>query len=213
MIQMQYTIDKNYIDDDGTWENCHENDLWIFDKLLVAKKLGYICGPHGVKVPQKNTYIVRPCVNLMSMGRGAEFKELEGYTNDKMPDGFFWCEVFKGRHLSVDYEDGKQILCVEGFRNENDPIWKWNKWVRTVDNIEFPEILQNLYGKYRYSNVELIDGNIIEVHLRLNSNWIEMDYQNTSEMIPVFNDNKLVDVSGYSYKESPCFLRKGFYFK
>lgn len=208
-----YNIKENFLDDDETWLRCHIDDLWIFDKLIVSKKLGYVCGPHGVNVPQNGKYIVRPCVNLMSMGRGAFFQEL--YVNDKnkIPNGHFWCEIFKGRHLSVDYEDGNQILCVEGFRNKNNPIWKWDKWIRTYDKIEFPDILKNLKGKYKYSNIEMIDGKIIEIHLRLNSDWVEMDYYQTSEMIPIFKGMKNIEYMNYNYKDSPCYLRKGFYFK
>lgn len=80
-LMRMYNIKENFLDDDETWLRCHIDDLWIFDKLIVSKKLGYVCGPHGVNVPQNGKYIVRPCVNLMSMGRGAFFQEL--YVNDK----------------------------------------------------------------------------------------------------------------------------------
>jgi len=208
-----YTIENNYKDDDQTWLKCDESDLWIFDKLILARKLGYICGPHGVPVPKKDIYIVRPCVNLMSMGRGAFFTELEGDTDDCIPDGYFWCEVFKGRHLSVDYEDGKQILCVEGLRNKKNPIWKWDKWVRTDDKIEFPNVLKHLFGKYKYTNLEMIDGKIIEIHLRLNTDWVEMNYETTKEMIPVFDKNHNINTSEFNYKYSPCYNRIGFYYR
>ena len=208
-----YNISENYLDDHETWNKCHVDDLWIFDKLILAKKLDYVCGPHGVSVPQKNNYIIRPCVNLMSMGRGAFFKELSPSMNDEIPEGHFWCEIFKGRHLSIDYENGEQILCVEGFRNVNNPIWKWDKWVRTTDEVRFPNILKNLKGKYKYSNIEMIDGKIIEIHLRLNSDWVEMDYYQTSEMIPIFEGMENVEYMDYTYTSSPCYLRKGFYFK
>tara|TARA_B100001094_G_C18174574_1_gene797136 strand:- start:797 stop:1429 length:633 start_codon:yes stop_codon:yes gene_type:complete len=208
-----YNISEHYIDDDETWNKCHLDDLWIFDKLILARRLGYVCGPHGVSVPQKNNYIIRPCVNLMSMGRGAFFKELSPSMNDEIPEGYFWCEIFKGRHLSIDYEDGEQILCVEGFRNTNNPIWKWDKWVRTTDKVKFPNILKNLKGKYKYSNIEMIDGKIIEIHLRLNSNWVEMDYYQTSEMIPIFEGMENIEYIDYTYTSSPSYLRKGFYFK
>lgn len=208
-----YNISENYLDDYETWNKCHVDDLWIFDKLILAKKLDYVCGPHGVSVPQKNNYIIRPCVNLMSMGRGAFFKELSPSMNDEIPEGYFWCEIFKGRHLSIDYEDGEQILCVEGFRNANNPIWKWDKWVRTTDKVKFPNILKNLKGKYKYSNIEMIDGKIIEIHLRLNSDWVEMDYYQTSEMIPIFEGMENIEYMDYTYTSSPCYLRKGFYFK
>ena len=35
------------IDDDEVWDVAHTEDLWIFDKLILSKKLGYQCGPAG----------------------------------------------------------------------------------------------------------------------------------------------------------------------
>ena len=58
------------------WVKCHPDDLWIFDKLILAKKLGYLCGPADVAVPKSDNYIVRPCVNLAGMGIGAELRFL-----------------------------------------------------------------------------------------------------------------------------------------
>ena len=40
------------------WVKCHPDDLWIFDKLILAKKLGYLCGPADVAVPESDNYIV-----------------------------------------------------------------------------------------------------------------------------------------------------------
>jgi len=57
-------------DDSDAWLACHDDDLWIFDKAILAKKLGHISGPRGVNVPAAGEYIVRPVMNIMGMGRG-----------------------------------------------------------------------------------------------------------------------------------------------
>ena len=57
--------------DDQAWLSCDVADLWIFDKLILSRKLDYICGPVDVDVPSPGNYIVRPCVNLAGMSRGA----------------------------------------------------------------------------------------------------------------------------------------------
>ena len=93
------------------WKNADPEDLWIFDKLIVARKLGYSCGPAGTDVLSPDHYIVRPCVNIPGMGRGASIQWIEQDT-DHLKDGHFWCELFKGRHISVDYKDGQQVLAV-----------------------------------------------------------------------------------------------------
>ena len=59
------------IDDDEVWDTAHIEDLWIFDKLILAKKLGYQCGPAGGWTPESKNYIIRPCVNAVGMSKGA----------------------------------------------------------------------------------------------------------------------------------------------
>ena len=188
--------------EDEAWLNCHPDDLWIFDKLIVAKKLGYICGPVGVDVPKPGKYIVRPCVNIMGMGQGASFEYLTEdtdaltkynvYTNNHNKLGYFWCEVFEGRHLSVDYKTNpnqrsiKQGLTVEGFRSKNNPLWKFDKCI----------------------NCEFIGGKLIEVHLRPNH-----DIGDFNEAIPVWNDELTIPPKGYTYFEDEDYNRIGFFKK
>lgn len=159
------------MDDQWAWNNCLPKDRWVFDKLLLSKKLGYTCGPHGVDVPSPDFYIIRPCVNLMGMGLGAYIDYLKEETDGLMPAGSFWCEIFHGRHLSIDYREGKQVLCVEGIRNEAE-FPKWDRWEKTDDQVNMPNFIKDLTSKYKYVNIEAIDGNIIEVHLRPNPDFI-----------------------------------------
>ena len=109
------------------------------DKLILSRKLGYTCGPAGVPVDTPGYYIVRPCVNAMGLGLGAAKSYIEKNT-EWLDVGFFWCEWFEGRHLSVDYHYGKQELCVEGFKNPNT-FTTWRKWQRVEDTVPLPEIL------------------------------------------------------------------------
>ena len=114
------------MDDKDYWYTTDPDDLWIFDKLILSRKLGYVCGPAGVPPPRKDTYIVRPYSNYRMMSKGAQFMELSPDNHDIVPDGYFWCEVFKGRHRSFDFTFGKQILAVEGFRDDNNRLDRLN---------------------------------------------------------------------------------------
>ena len=190
--------------------NADSEDLWIFDKLIVARKMGYVCGPVGTIVPKPGEYIVRPCVNIPGMGRGAKVTHLEYDTLDH-PDchpGFFWCEVFKGRHISVDYYDGIQTLTVEGTRDANAPLWRFNKWQKVNDILPLPEIFLPLKTKYNCINIMYIDGKPIEVHLRHNPDFVH----GNSIAIPVWQDQTdIVDMPGLKYIEALDFNRKGFW--
>ena len=158
------------------WNNCHPDDLWIFDKLLLSKKLNYLCAPGCVAVPKADFYVVRPVMNLYGMGVGAEVKWLTPADSTAVPPGYFWCEVFEGRHLSIDYDhNGVQLNCVEGSRRANAPLYKFSEW-KVVHQIRaFPDVLKNLVGTYEFYNVEMIGDKIIEVHLRQNHDPIQND--------------------------------------
>ena len=189
------------------WKNAHLDDLWIFDKLIVSRKLGYNCGPAGMEVPSPDWYIVRPCVNIPGMGRGASFDWLEKTTH-QLDAGYFWCEIFNGRHISVDYKNGNQVLAVEGFREEGDPLFRFSKWEKVNDIIPIPSIFYQLINRYEYINIEYIDGYAIEIHLRSNPDFVH----GNSVAYPVWKDNPIImDMHGLKYIEAPDYKRKGFW--
>lgn len=190
------------VDDFNAWSTCHKEDLWIFDKLILSRKLSYSCGPKGMDVPEPGMYVVRPCINLLGMGRGASIEFIEEETLH-LPDGHFWCEKFEGRHLSVDYEDGLQVLCVEGIR-ASDSLSRWELWEKTCDVIPFPKILKSLTGSYKHINVEFIGNRIIEVHLRQNPDFMGID---ANHIIPVYEKEER---DGYYFKEDRDHDRLGF---
>ena len=80
----------------------HPYDLWVYNKLQVSRVLGYECGPAGLAVPKPDFYIVRPCINFMGMSRNARIEHLTDNTENLHP-AEFWCEIFEGEHISVDY--------------------------------------------------------------------------------------------------------------
>jgi hypothetical protein len=196
----------DYFCDDTAWLNCHINDLWIFDKLILAKKLGYTCGPAGVDVICPGNYIVRPISNIMGMGIGAEFKQITGNTDD-LPAGHFWCEIFEGRHLSVDYVNGNQVLCVEGFKDDPSIVYKWTSWKRTNDVIPLPDIFDTLKCEYKYINCEFIGDKLIEAHLRLNPNFRGGE----EEMMVVWEGDDIAPPPGMKFVKDADHNRIGFF--
>lgn len=193
------------VNDEDVWPSLPPEDLWVYDKLILSRKLGYACGPTGVRVPCPNEYIVRPITNLCGMGRGARILYLTDKT-DHLPYGYFWCETFEGRHLSVDYVDGEQTLCVEGFRSSSK-LYKWDKWVITEDRVPYHPILHTLTGKYQTINCEFIGDKLIEIHLRGNP-----DFQvNTNEIIVVWEGDDTTPPEGMKFVEAKDFKRLGFF--
>lgn len=179
------------------WKTIDPDHIWVLDKLILSRKSGYVCGPTGLAVPNPDFYIVRPCVNLMGLGLGARKLWLDNNT-DHLPLGFFWCEWFDGRHLSVDYRNGEQVLCVEGVKPDNT-FTRWKSWKKTADAVALPDILKPFQEKYEYINCEFIGGKLIEVHFRKNE-----DFEGgISEFIPVWEGETISPPLGYSYREYP----------
>ena len=192
------------MNDSDVWQFVDADDLWIFDKLILSKKLGYDCGPAGVLPKREGRYIVRPCVNYRMMSRGAKVMTLrEG--EDTIPDGYFWCEYFNGRHLSFDYHYGKQVLAVEGFK-EFYEVSKFLYWKKVTDKFQLPDFLKLISIKYEWLNVEVIGDKIIEVHLRYNDDFSNHD---GNIVVPVW-EHETIDNSKDFYHSS-CDKRIGFY--
>ena len=188
------------MDDKDVWEFIEPEDLWIYDKLILSKRLGYLCGPAGVAPPTTNYYVIRPCVNFRMMGRGAKIVHLTKDAHHDIPDGYFWCEVFKGRHLSFDFHQGKQVLAVEGFRN-SERLDRFSMWQKTEDVLTLPDFLVTISKKYEWLNVECIGDKIIEVHLRDNDDF---KGHSAKTIIPIWREH---------FHKSECGDRVGFILK
>lgn len=187
--------------EDEVWANLSPEHIWVYDKLILSKKLEYICGPVGIDVPKPDWYIVRPIMNLMGLGFGAEKVWIEDET-DHLPIGYFWCEWFKGRNLSVDYRNKKPVLCVEGFKDP-DELMYWDAWSKVDDFsalekiVSFPNILNNI--PYEYINCEFIGSKLIECQLRRN-----LDFQwDNSDFVPIWEGENINPPENWKYVEYP----------
>lgn len=198
------------LDGNDEWNNIHSSDLWIYNKLFLSRTLGYTCGPVGTTVPKSDYFIVRPSFNLLGMGRFARKEWIVKYTDHFHP-AEFWCEIFTGEHLSVDFKHQKAELVVLGSKNTQDPLYKWEKWEKIDKEVKFPEILRDLKGNYEYINCEFIGEKLIEVHFRQNP-----DFRYNNEVaIPLWDEKDLnkLNMHGYTFIKDPDYERFGFLVK
>lgn len=187
------------------WNCIHPEDLWVYNKLFLSRRLGYLCGPSGVSVPKSDFYIVRPSINLLGMSRMARIERIKSDTEHFHP-AEFWCEIFKGDHLSVDYYKKESNLVVIGERDHNDPLYKWKKWSKIHKKVDFPMILNDLVGDYDWINCEFIGNRLIEVHFRRNPDF---RFGNTSA-IPVWENNKDLKKQNNNFIKDKDYKRIGF---
>jgi hypothetical protein len=199
-----------YINDKDVWPSCPTDYLWIYDKLILARKLGHIAGPAGVPVPRAAWYIVRPITNIRMMSRGAQRMWLTPESTELVPDGYFWCEEFSGRHISVDYHWGIQTLAVEGFR-DSSRLDRFCRWQRIeAEQYPYPQVLGELWMKTPWINVEQIGTHIIEVHLRWNDDF---DNHAGTEIFPQWQDATVDPPPGTTWYPSVSADRTGFWIR
>lgn len=207
-MQKKLTEDKESNISNYEWSIVDSKDLWLYNKLQLSTLLGYLCGPAGVDVPKSNYYIIRPSINFSGMGRFSRIEWLENAT-DHLHPGEFWCEIFTGEHISVDFYEKTPKLVIKGFRNKNNPTYKWNCWTKIDRDVEFPNILNNLNGNYPIINCEFIDNKLIEVQLRKN-----LDFRwNNKISIPVWKGQKSVCPKGFTFVYDEDYYRIGFFIK
>lgn len=174
------------MNDTDAWHK-YPNLRCTFNKLELSLRLGYDCGPSGTNVSNTGEYCVRPIYNLGGMGAGASFEFFYNTLPTKIPSGYFWCERFYGDHISIDWfkvnEKWIPIFACQGYREENNPLYKFNKWVK-IDppKIELPKFIENI--DCEYLNAEFIGDKLIEMHLRHSSDFPK----NSKELIPVWSD-------------------------
>jgi hypothetical protein len=121
----------------------------------------------------------------------------------------FWCEIFEGEHLSVDFQNKEPKLVVLGIRDDKDLYYKWKKWEKVERNVIFPEILNELVGKYEWINCEFIGKKLIEVHFRRNPDFRHKN----SITIPVWDDEIDLNRNEFKFIEEKDYYRRGFWVK
>jgi hypothetical protein len=188
--------------DDIAYELYPHHRKW-FNKLWFSNQMSYICGPGGVPTRTSGWYIVRPIMNIRGMGLGSRKMYIESNDTTVVGPGEFWCEWFNGVQYSVDFVRSEnkwvQSKCYRAERDIND-LSKFRRWERYEHKIfSLDSVFDDLLD-LKTINVEFIDDNPIEVHLRSSE---DPDY---NELIPVWaGEEKRIDIYtslGYKYIES-----------
>lgn len=195
------------VSDVDVWATVPVQHLWIYDRLILARRMGYQAGPAGVPVPEANWYIIKPITNIRMMARGAERRWLTPDDTDSVPDGSFWMSYFRGRHISVDYHWGQQHLAVEGFRNSHR-LDRFSRWCRIQDQVPLPAVLHAVAQDVEWINVEYVGGLVIEAHARFNDDFRNHD---SDDIYPQWRDEPTAQPAGTSWYPSAAGDRLGFW--
>ena len=131
------------------------------------------------------------------MGANAAVLYLTPKDTNLIYPGHFWVQYFSGTHYSVDYVkvrgEFKQLVNFIGY-NRPEELSRFSRWERTDFQFPLPDSLKEL--DVEYLNIEAINQNIFEVHLRPGFNHLK-EY---AELIPVFEFESKEKI-GYKFIE------------
>lgn len=190
------------MDDAEAWSRWPQHRLW-FNKLHLADRLGYACGPTGVVPPKDGFYIVRPIYNLSGMGVGARRQWLTTTDYGQVEPGFFWCEWFDGPQCSVTYSWHNGWVPISSWEGRVSPdnLSRFHSWKRS-DHAPTPPPIMDELAEVDVINIEWIGAHVIEVHLRPSP-----DPDEGSEIVPVWEGDE-VPTEGFipSFDDADGFL-------
>ena len=170
----KYKLKKNYSNDLDSWlfNNKYRE---VYNKLWLSYTQDIDCAPMGI-YPNKYPVIIKPIINLYGMSRGFRIIKNEEEYDREIKDGYFWQPYFKGKHYCIDIIYGNKKIyyftCLESF-SKNEGIFDYH--IYRKDYVISEKIKKWLYKNlkdYRGClNIEVINGKIIECHLRLNGDF------------------------------------------
>ena len=192
--------------------------LKLYNKKYIADSQNFINGDNTI-IPNKFPIIVRPKINLMGMGKDAYFIDnLNQFKESNINDKFFWCEVFRGDHISVDiFFNNNEIQGYIAFRGKQGKLFTFKYW-EYLRNYKISSkikkwIYKNLNSFCGVFNMELINDNIIECHLRMGDiNYFQSE-QLTKCIIDCYNNKKINIPYLPQIYLLPVFVEKGKYIR
>lgn len=175
--------------DDADAYELYPAHRWIYNKLLICETQGLAHGPHGL-MPPRFPVFSKPIYNMKGMGTGSKIIEsAEAYERAQAP-GHMWMPLLVGEHVSTD------VAVVDG-----KPLW-WRHTIGTVlghGMFDYWAVLaeprpdieaycgewlcRHLKGYSGVVNFETIGGTIIECHLRMSDQWIDLYGPGWVEMV------------------------------
>jgi hypothetical protein len=168
------------IDDAAAWQ-LYSDYRWIYNKLEICATQGLPHGPHGT-APNRFPVFSKPIYNLRGMGTGGRIIHSVKDYDTSLEPGHFWMPYFTGRHVSTDVvlEDGRPRWW-RHTTGKPGPGGTFDYW--TVHAAHDPVlerylsswILRNLRGFDGVVNFETIGGRIIECHLRMSEQWLDLN--------------------------------------
>ena len=168
------------IDDPTAWQ-LYPTHRRVYDKLFVCESQGIRNGPHGV-APDRFPVFSKPIMNLHGMGAGSRIIRSAHEYEAHFTPGHMWMALVAGRQISTDValQDSRPRWWrhTVGQRLSGGRFDYWTVFGARMPRLEEycgAWIRRHLRPFTGIVNFELIDGVIIEVHLRMAEQWLDLN--------------------------------------
>lgn len=194
--------------DDAAWKK-NPGYRWVYNKINLCNIQGLRHGPHGID-PDFYPVFSKPIYNLWGMGMGCQILTDKKMADENYSPGHFWMEILEGEHSSIDVVmvngEPQWMSKTVGFPSHDQMFDYWNVNIqtdKTLKDIIPKSILKHLSSYTGHVNFEMIGDTVIEIHLRLSSEFVVFYGKSWLESIAYLYENqkwKFSDstTSGYS---------------
>jgi len=176
------------IDDATAWELWPAH-RWVYNKLLICETQGLPHGPHGTMPPSYPVFS-KPIYNLRGMGTGGRAIGNEAAYLANLTPGYLWMPNLRGTHVSTDIALARgRAVWSRQTTGIDGPGGTFDYWAirAAADPVLEQRLLAwtdaHLPGFSGIVNFETIGGRIIECHLRMAEQWIDLNGEGWLEAV------------------------------
>ncbi len=168
------------IDDATAWD-LHVGHRAIYNKLTICDTQGLPNGPHGTTPPRFPVFS-KPIYNMRGMGTGSRVIASAMEYEESLQPGHMWMPLLRGPHVSTDMAlaQGEIVWCrhTTGVAFAEGMFDYWTVHAKpkpALDAYLAAWVGRTLSGFTGIVNIETIGGRIIECHLRMSEQWLDLN--------------------------------------
>jgi hypothetical protein len=168
------------IDDATGWE-IFPRYRWVYNKLLICETQGIPHGPHGTE-PGAFPVFSKPIFNMKGMGIGSRIIASAQDYEASLEPGHMWMPLFNGSHVSTDVAVARgRPYWWRHTTGKPGPRGTFDYWIVHAERRPRLEaylstwLARHLQGFSGIVNFETIGGRIIECHLRMSEQWLDLN--------------------------------------
>lgn len=153
----------------------------VHNKLWICATQGIVHGPHGVEPPRYPVFS-KPVYNMRGMGTGSRLLRSAAMYRAHAQPGHMWMEYLRGPHVSSDIALVRgRAMWIRHTTGLPRPGGTFDRWIVHAERFPALDALlggwcaEHLASFTGIVNFETIGGTIIECHLRMAEQWLDLN--------------------------------------